>query len=312
MAGGAREIVEETPGTPRESSQERDVFLRRDGRPVRARLRAVQPCDQRGRGDPQDDERRGGREAGLVPESRQQNYRKPAGGQQLAQGVAYVMVAQLADHFGGLPFQHLAMADETAVPHAPDGIERHPCLMGQESGGNHYARQFVQRAAPRLDGAFHAFRHAVQQRRQRGQNHRKRKQNAPHARRVRQRPGQQQQGHRRRRHQAAPQVVENAPAVDHRQRIRRALPIHGRHPGKSPLRDLPIAADPAMLTMAETCVVGRQSLEDFDVAGEGHADVRALDQVVTEKGLGRESVSQDGMKCPDVVNGFSVKDGIPE
>ncbi len=135
---------------------------------------------------------------------------------------------------------------------------------------------------------------------------------APDARRRRDQPAEQQQQQRRHRHQAAPQIVENAPAVDQRQRIGLGSAAVGRHARQDPRRDLPVAANPAMLALAVTHVVERQVLEQLNIAGQRHARVRPFDQIVAEQRFRGKAVAERGAERLHVVNRLAVKDRFAE
>ena len=94
--------------------------------------------------------------------------------------------------------------------------------------------------------------------------------------------------------------------------LRALWPLRGRHAPKNPSCNLPVAANPAMLALAEAGVVERHVFEQLDVGGETHAHMRAFDQVVAQQRFGRKAVAQAFVERGDVVDGFAVKDGFAE
>ncbi len=101
-------------------------------------------------------------------------------------------------------------------------------------------------------------------------------------------PGHQER-HGRRRHQAAPQVVEDLPPRDERQPI--APPAGARrHHGQQPPQDLPVAAHPAMLAFRMREHARRIVVDDLDVGDERRARVQPLEQVVRQQGVLRHAI----------------------
>ena len=75
-------------------------------------------------------------------------------------------------------------------------------------------------------------------------------------------------------------------------------PSVGRHARQDPRRDLPIAANPAMLALAVADVVERKVLEQLDIAGQRHAHVRPFNQVVTEQRFRGKAIARPWSGTP--------------
>ena len=221
-----------------------------------------------------------------------------------------------AGALGGLPFEQMAAADQAAVDHAHDGVHRQPRLMRQERDHHHGAHQFVGRAVPvRGPSPADAPREPVEQRRHRRNRHRQPHHQAPDA--------------RARREISQPNSSSSSDATGTRLRRRlsrmrqRLMTVSGLRLcsrlgaegtlREDPRRDLPVAANPAMLALAVAGVVERQVLEQLDVAGQADADVRAFDQVVAEQRFRRESGCPAMVaERPHVVDRLAVKDRFAE
>ena len=152
---------------------------------------------------------------------------------------------------GRLPFEQVAAADEAAIDHAHDGVHREPGLMRQEGDHHHGADQFVGGALPAADGALDVPREPVEQRRERRESTIARpttRLQTPGAAEISQ-----------------PNSSSNSDATGTRLRRRlsrirhRLTSVSGfgsvraawrRHARKDPRRDLPVAANPAMLALA--------------------------------------------------------------
>src|SRR5206468_3566702 len=103
--------------------------------------------------------------------------------------------------------------------------------------------------------------------------------------------------------------VQNLPAIDSRQRVERTtLLLSIRNSRQDPRRNLPIAADPAVLPLAVAGVVIRKLLEEFHVGRQSHANMGSFDEIVTEQPLLRETPGQYFGEGLDVVDGFPVID----
>ena len=71
------------------------------------------------------------------------------------------------------------------------------------------------------------------------------------------------------------------------------LPDSSGTRAEEPLRDLPVAADPAVLSASVGGVVRGVVVDDFDVGDKTGAGVRALDEIVREESVSRKAAVQD-------------------
>ena len=118
-------------------------------------------------------------------------------------------------------------------------------------------------------------------------------------------------GHRRRRHQAAPQIVEDLPARDERQAI--ALQARtGRHERKEPPQDLPVAAHPAVLASRVREDARRIVVDDLDVGDEGRPRIEALEEVVRQQRVLRHAPFERRHERIDVVEALAGEDAFVE
>ncbi len=127
----------------------------------------------------------------------------------------------------------------------------------------------------------------------------------------RQRPGQDEQGHGRRRHQAAPQVVEDLPARDEGQAVAGEARAAG-DPGEQPAQDLPVAAHPAVLAPGVDEDARRVVVHDLHVRDERGARVEALEEVVRQEGVLGHAPLEGGHERVHVVEPLAGEDPLPE
>src|SRR5277367_315052 len=103
----------------------------------------------------------------------------------------------------------------------------------------------------------------IEQGRKREQRYRDTENQAPYARGGRHQPAGEEEHQRSRRYQTPAQVVEDAPAADHRPAVRNLCTAARGDFRKYPWRDLPVAADPAVLPLAITYIVERKIFEQL-------------------------------------------------
>ena len=162
------------------------------------------------------------------------------------------LLALAFDLAGRRPLQQATSADEHSPQAAQHGIQAEVRFMREPAERKQYARGLRdQLAGGQRDVLFNQrlARDAdqLQRERQRGRKREDAKQaEGPCHRRVGRGPAKYEQGHQRRRHQAAPQVVEDLPTGQGRQRISLAPSRLHRHPGQQPGQQLPVAANPAV------------------------------------------------------------------
>ncbi len=116
---------------------------------------------------------------------------------------------------------------------------------------------------------------------------------------------------RRRRRQAAPQVVENLPAGHQRQAIALEADPRG-HEREQPQQNLPVAADPAMLTSRVREHARRVVVDDFDVGDQRGARVQSLEQVVREQRVFGHAALERRRERVDVVQALAGEDAFLE
>ena len=83
-----------------------------------------------------------------------------------------------------------------------------------------------------------------------------------------------------------------------------------RHASEQPLRDLPVAAHPAMLAPGVGAVVRGIVVDDFDVGEQPHARVGAFDQVVAEQRIAGEAAFEHGMQSVDFIDALAGEDAF--
>ncbi len=160
-----------------------------------------------------------------------------------------------------------------------------------------------------MHGALQAPSQPVEKRSEGGNGDREPHHQAPNAGGARNQPAEQKQQQGCRGHQTSSQIVENAPSANDGKRI--GYPAAwARYQLEDPRRYLPVATNPAMLTLAIARVVKRQVFEQFDFRGQTDAHVRPFNQVVTEQGLERKAICEDSAECADFVDRLAMKDSF--
>ena len=77
------------------------------------------------------------------------------------------------------------------------------------------------------------------------------------------------------------------------------------HTIRQPFHDLPVAAQPAVLSAAVGAVVRGIILDDYDICGESGARVGAFDQVVAEQSVPWKTMTQNAVHRIYFVDSFS-------
>jgi hypothetical protein len=113
---------------------------------------------------------------------------------------------------------------------------------------------------------------------------------------------QEQQGHG---DQTAPQVVEDLPPGQSGKRIGHAPGVGTGNPRQQPLRDLPIAANPAVPPVNVHVVAGGIFLVELHVAHEGRAGMARFQQIVAEDGVLREAPVHGPLEGIHIVDAFA-------
>ena len=112
------------------------------------------------------------------------------------------------------------------------------------------------------------------------------------------------QQRQRRRDETAPQVVEDLPLREHRQRISQPALARTGHARQQPARELPVAANPAMPAARCPAAIGRRIL--FVAAARRSASpsarVAAFEQVVAQDPILGKAAAQRPLERVDVVD----------
>ena len=134
----------------------------------------------------------------------------------------------------------------------------------------------------------------------------------PGERRTRQHgPAQEQQGDHRRRHQAAPQIVENLPARDQRQPVALRT-VRRRHERKEPPQDLPVAAYPAVLAPRVREDARRVVVDDLDVGDQGRPRIEAFEEIVRQQRVLRHPALERRGERVDIVEALAGENAFVE
>ena len=119
------------------------------------------------------------------------------------------------------------------------------------------------------------------------------------------RPPRDEQRQQRRRDETAPEVVEDLPARDDRQRVRHGAPVRVGDRAPEPARDLPVAADPSVQAGGGCEVVRRVVVDKVDVGAQPGAGVGSLEEIVAEQPVFRHPVRQRRFERVDIVNALA-------
>ena len=124
-------------------------------------------------------------------------------------------------------------------------------------------------------------------------------------------PAEEQQRDRGRRHEAAPEIVENFPARDQW----KAVALHARpcrHEREQPEEDLPVSAHPPVLPATVGQHARRVVVHDFDICHEPGARIQPFEQVVRQERILRHAALQCRGECVDVVESLANEDAFVE
>ncbi len=119
-------------------------------------------------------------------------------------------------------------------------------------------------------------------------------------------PGGQQQAQAGYREQAAAQVVKNLPAIEPGKRVRASPTARQGDPRHDPIRNLPIATNPAMLPLDKAQIILRELIIELDIAGQAHADVSAFDQIMAEEPRFGEPAGKHPAEGAHIIDAFAV------
>ena len=189
---------------------------------------------------------------------------------------------------GGLPFQKPFPRHHAPHQRTHHGIQRKQHLVSQEDQRQQHREIGRQKCADRLArrGRLLLDRRLHQPKAQLKPDRDEEDENGcdcpAHGTARGNQPAKYQQHEGGRLDQAAPQVVENFPAGNERDRIGHSRAGFFGHLRSQPSRDLPVSAQPAMFAAIVGAVVRGIILDHLDVAGQSRAGVGALDQIVAE------------------------------
>ena len=119
-------------------------------------------------------------------------------------------------------------------------------------------------------------------------------------------PGGQQQGQAGNGEQAAAQVVKDLPAIEPGKRIRASPTARPGNAWHDPIRDLPIAANPAMLPFDKAQIILRELIIQLDIAGQAHADVSAFNQIMAEEPRFGEPAGKHPVEGAYIIDAFAM------
>ena len=115
-----------------------------------------------------------------------------------------------------------------------------------------------------------------------------------------------------RRHERAPQVVEDLPAVQRGERVELVLAGSIGNAAPQPRQGLPVAAHPAVQPRGSRKVVGRIVVEHLDVAREPRAQERAFNQVVAEQRVVGEAAVEHALEHVDLEDALAGERSLAE
>ena len=285
----------------------------------------AQPVGRGGRQEPQEQERRG---RGQRVRLRQRNQgRDPSGDDGARHHLDDEVSQALPTHQPGgsrggrggrFPFEQPAPGDRQAHQRQHDRVRGRPRVVGQERQAERHLRErrggVLPQVAPEYRERLRLPRPDQQpphQRQQlRGDDHQGRRHPEP-VRAGQRRPARHQHRQEHGRGEAPPQVVQNLPAADERQRV--ALDaVARRDEGKEPEENLPVAANPAMLPPRVRQDAGGILVHELHVGDQGHPRMEPLEQVVRQQRVLRHAVVERGHEGVHVVEALAGEDPFGE
>ena len=194
----------------------------------------------------------------------------------------------------GLPFEEPPPRHQQAQQRPRDGVQADVGVVGEKGEGED---DLAELPAPRPHHALQVhrpgqvgrFAEPVDERRQQSgegdDGHDQQRAQASVA--GQQQPGAEHQEQQGGGDEAAAQVVEDFPLRQHRQRIGDAAGVGSGHPRQEPLRDLPVAAHPAVTPVDVHVVAGGMVFVELHIADEGGTGMARLQQIMAEHGVFR-------------------------
>ena len=212
---------------------------------------------------------------------------------------------------GGRPLQQPGSGDEHPPRRAHDGIEAEAGLVGETDerecnlgeapagrvrrGGEMLAEQHIARLEKQLE------RRGKQRWNRDDPDHGQ----GPEPRRRQHRPAQQQQQRQARRHQAAPQVVEELPSGKARERVALTAPARARNTRQQPARKLPIPADPAVPPGHVRGVAVGIFLVQMHIAQQARTRIAAFEKIVAQDPVLRKAPAHRPFERIDIVDALA-------
>ena len=119
------------------------------------------------------------------------------------------------------------------------------------------------------------------------------------------RPSEREEQHERRRNQAAPEVVEDLPARNHRQRIGDGPAGGVRNGAPQPARDLPVPAHPPVLPRGIGEVVAGIVVHQVRIGDEAGARIEAFEEIMTQQRVFRHAPGERRLERVHVVDALA-------
>ena len=295
---GADESLEEPP--VQEGVAERLPAARRRQPTVRSDRRGAEPVGDPGRQDPGGEDRNGrgrqrpgegrvSRAQQTVPNQGTQDHddgdRRPHRAPRREPPVRGVPLRRRR----GLPLQQAAPRNEESPQRPDDRVRRDPRLVREKhdrepelpGAPDRIESDGAEVGAPRL--RQRDPNHRDQQRHDPRSGHRAETEEGPAEGRPRQdRPARREEEELAELHGAPPEIVEDLPAGEDRQPIRLGA-IGSRHHRRQPLKELPVAPNPAVLPPGVGEISARIVIIDVDVGDQAGAGEVAFDQIVRQQ-----------------------------
>ena len=318
LAGG-HEGFKEMPGLPRRAPQKPP--LRRGQIRRRGFNRAADPPSERRRGQPQRQDRRRQPElkrlgGGQEPPDRQRQGRFDPHGRVKAREPRLHALFRIPR---GLPFQQSLVRHEQAQHRPPNRVQADARVVREKRQAHPDLAQL-----PPVGGRRHPQVHRPRLIRRLGQSVKQcggqpgqeyaseNQQRSQAAEFGEQQPTAQHQDQEGDRHQTPPQVVQNLPLGQSGQWIGDPPGVRAGHPGEQPLRDLPIAPDPAVPPVHIHIVARRMFLIEFHVANQRGPGMARLQQVVAQDGVFRKAPLHGPLEGIHIIDPLADERTFPE
>ena len=193
-----------------------------------------------------------------------------------------------------------------------DRVEHHDALVREDDDREHRLTQahdgrvaFGAQVLPQGDSRYVAADRA-RQLNVGGEREHQHPERGPHGGRSGQEgPTGRKQQHEGGRNEASPQVVEDLPARDHRQRVDDLLTAGTGNLPPQPTRDLPVAPHPSVLARRKGEVASWIVVDEVDIGHEPGARVKALEEIVAEQRVLGHAPGERGIERVHVIDAFA-------